>query len=283
MPTIAILLLLTGAVLHTTWNLVIKRANDKYIVTWWVVFIGGLASLLALLLTGLPPRHVWELVLLSVGVEAVYFLVLSSAYGDHDFSLVYPIARGAAPAFLAVWSFLFLAEQPTPGGMLGLALIIAGLVVIGMSTLLQRAGPLPLKGVLLALSLALIISIYTTIDGTAVKQAPALPYAFAIFALIPIPLTPFVLHRYGWSRLKSAWDENRLGLALAGILGIAAYLFALAAYSIAPLNYSGAIREVSVVIGAFAGWKILGEKLGRLRLLGAVIIFAGILVIARLG
>ena len=73
------------------------------------------------------------------------------------------------------------------------------------------------------------------------------------------------------------------GLTLAGVLGIAAYLFALAAYSIAPLNYSGAIREVSVVIGAFAGWKILGEKLGPLRLLGAAVIFIGILVIARLG
>ena len=39
---------------------------------------------------------------------------------------------------------------------------------------------------------------------------------------------------------------------------------------------SSAIREVSVVIGAFAGWKILGEKLGPLRIIGAVIIFAGI-------
>jgi drug/metabolite transporter (DMT)-like permease len=70
---------------------------------------------------------------------------------------------------------------------------------------------------------------------------------------------------------------------VAGLLGICAYLFALAAYSIAPLNYSGAIREVSVVIGAFAGWKILGERLGPLRLVGAAIIFTGILIIARFG
>jgi drug/metabolite transporter (DMT)-like permease len=167
--------------------------------------------------------------------------------------------------------------------MLGLALIISGLVVIGLSTLLQGTGPVPLKGPLVALSLALIISVYTTIDGTAVKRGPAMPYAFAIFALIPLPLSPFILHKYGWGRLKSAWDENRLGLTLAGVLGIAAYLFALAAYSIAPLNYSGAIREVSVVIGAFAGWRILGEKLGVLRLFGAAVIFAGILVIAWLG
>ncbi len=284
MPALAIILLLIGATLHTTWNLVIKQARDKYIVTWWVVVIGGAASLIALLFVGLPPRSLWGLALLSVGVEAVYFLTLSYAYGDNDFSLVYPIARGAAPAFLALWAFLLLGEQPTRPGLLGLAMIIGGLIVIGASTLVGRGtGPVHRRGVAVALGIALLISTYTIIDGSAVKQGPAMPYAFLIFALVPLPLTPFVLRQYGWPRLKAAWEENRLRLTLAGILGIAAYLFALAAYSIAPLNYSGAIREVSVVIGAFAGWKILGEKLGPLRILGAVIIFAGILIIARLG
>lgn len=284
MPLPAILLLLIGATLHTTWNLVIKRAQDKYMVTWWVVVIGGAASLVALAFTGLPPRSLWGYAILSVGVEAVYFLTLSHAYGDHDFSLVYPIARGAAPAFLALWAFLLLGEIPTRGGMLGLALIIGGLALIGTSTLTgSTTGGVHLKGVLIALGLAFVISIYTAIDGAAVKQGPAMPYAFLIFALVPLPLTPFVLKKYGWPRLKGVWQANRLRLSLSGLLGIAAYLFALAAYSIAPLNYSGAIREVSVVIGAFAGWKILGEKLGPLRLVGAVVIFAGILIIARLG
>ncbi len=284
MPLPAILLLLIGATLHTTWNLVIKQAQEKYMVTWWVVVIGGAASLVALAFTGLPPASLWGYALLSVGVEAVYFLTLSYAYGDHDFSLVYPIARGAAPAFLALWAFLLLGEVPTAGGLLGLAFIIGGLILIGASTLVGgRTGSVHLRGVLIALGLALLISTYTAIDGAAVKQGPVMSYAFLIFALVPLPLTPFVMRQYGWPRLRAVWEENRLRLALAGLLGIAAYLFALAAYSIAPLNYSGAIREVSVVIGAFAGWKILGEKLGPLRLVGAVIIFAGILIIARLG
>ena len=114
MPALAIILLLLGATLHTTWNLVIKQARDKYIVTWWVVVIGGAASLIALFFTGLPPRSLWGLAFLSVGVEAVYFLTLSYAYGDHDFSLVYPIAGGAAPAFLALWAFLFLGGFHVP-------------------------------------------------------------------------------------------------------------------------------------------------------------------------
>ena len=62
-----------------------------------------------------------------------------------------------------------------------------------------------------------------------------------------------------------------------------AYLFALFAYKIAPLSYSGAIREVSVVIGAFLGWRLLGEKMGGMRVLGALVIFVGILIITIFG
>lgn len=284
MPPIAILLLVLGAALHTTWNLIIKQARERYMVTWWMVVVGGAASLAALPFTGLPPRDLWGFALLSVLVEAAYFLLLSYAYGDQDFSLVYPIARGAAPAFLALWSFLFLHERPTGGGLLGLAFIIGGLALIGAGPLLQsRSSSLHRKGVLSALGVALLISLYTLIDGAAVKQGPAVPYAFMIFALVPLPLTPFFLRKYGWPRLKAVWVENRVGLTLSGLLGITAYLFALAAYSMAPLNYSGAIREVSVVLGAFAGWKLLGERLGPLRLAGAAVIFVGILIIARLG
>jgi drug/metabolite transporter (DMT)-like permease len=64
---------------------------------------------------------------------------------------------------------------------------------------------------------------------------------------------------------------------------VIAYLLTLVAYTFAPLSYSGAIREVSVVIGAFLGWQFLEEQMGRTRLLGSLVIFAGILIIAIFG
>jgi len=70
---------------------------------------------------------------------------------------------------------------------------------------------------------------------------------------------------------------------LAGVLGVLAYLMAVFSYSIAPLSYAGSIREVSVVFGALAGWWFLKERLGAVRMLGAVIIFIGIVIIARFG
>ncbi len=284
MPPLAILLLFLSALLHTTWNFLLKRSTEKNMTTWWLVMVGGATSLVLLLFVGLPPWQIWGFVFFSVLAETVYFLLLSRAYQVNDFSLVYPIARGAAPAFLAIWSFLFLRERPSPAGIAGLALIILGLLVIGASALLQTGlRRVHLSGVWLSLALALVISTYTVIDGAAVKRSPALPYALLIFSLVPLPLTPWMLRQYRWPHLLTVWSEHKVTLVLSGLLGIVAYLLALAAYSIAPLSYSGAVREVSVVLGALIGWLLLGEKFGPLRLSGSLLIFAGILAIAIYG
>lgn len=284
MPLLAIALLFCAAFLHTTWNLLLKGSPDKFIATWWAVLIGGIASLAVLLFIGLPPRETWPFVFFSVLVEAGYFTTLSFAYRSHDFSLVYPIARGAAPAFLALWSLLLLGEKPTVPGLAGLGLIICGLLIIGLGAL-ARTGTraVHFKGLALALTSAFFTSVYTAIDGTAVKHAPMLAYAFSVFGLLPLVISPLVIRQYRWPRLMEAWKAQWVQFLAIGLLGILAYVIALAAFSIAPLGYSGAIREVSVVMGALAGWRLLGENLGGWRVTGAVVIFAGILMIALLG
>jgi drug/metabolite transporter (DMT)-like permease len=284
MPIFAIGILILSALLHTAWNLLIKQAQEKYIITWWMAVFGGVFAIIALLFTGLPPRGLWIFIFFSVCAEVVYFLALSYAYHDNDFSLVYPVARGTAPAFLTLWSFLFLHEKPTPGGWIGLALIIGGLVVIGANTLMQsHVTRLHFKGVAVALFIALIISTYTLIDGTAVKNGAPMPYVMSVFLLVPVGLSPFILRQYKWTRLMDALKQSPVRISVAGVLGTIAYLLAVFAYSISPVSYAGAVREVSVVFGALAGWWFLKERMGGVRVLGAVIIFTGILVIAIFG
>jgi drug/metabolite transporter (DMT)-like permease len=281
MSALAILLLLTSASLHALWNLLLKRSREKYIAMGWQVILSGVLAFFLLLFTGLPPRSMWSVALISMALEAAYVILLSNAYSDHDFSLVYPIARGTAPAFLMLWSVLFLREQLSLSGILGVALIVCGMVIIGATSLLQNRGSrLHLRGVAVALSVALIISLYTLVDGTAVKKGPALPYALTMFMFVPVLTTTYNLRRFGWGPFLAAWKGPRLPLILAAALGVVAYLLALFAYSIAPLSYSGAIREVSVVIGAFLGWLFLEEPMGSTRVIGSIVIFAGILIIA---
>jgi drug/metabolite transporter (DMT)-like permease len=284
MPIAALVLLFASASLHALWNLLLKRSQEKYIAMGWQVILSGVIAFFLLLFTGLPPRSMWLFALISMTLEAVYFILLSNAYSDHDFSLVYPIARGTAPAFLMLWSVLFLDEKLTTGGVLGVGLIVCGMVIIGATSLIQNRGSrLHLKGVSVALSVALIISLYTLIDGTAVKNGPALPYALTMFLFVPVLTTVYNVRRFGWQQFAAAWKGPRIPLILTAVLGVTAYLLALIAYSFAPLSYSGAIREVSVVIGAFLGWQFLDETMGGTRVLGSAVIFAGILIIALFG
>ena len=284
MPIAAIFLLLLSATLHALWNLLLKKSEEKYIAMGWQVILSGVFAFILLLFTGFPPRSMWLFALVSMFLEAVYFILLSNAYSDHDFSLVYPIARGTAPAFLMLWSILFLHETLTPGGMLGIGMIVTGMIIIGATSLIQNRGSrLHLKGVLVALSVALIISLYTLIDGTAVKNGPPLPYALTMFMLVPFVTTTYNVRRFGWKHFAAAWNGPRLPILIAAVLGVVAYLLALIAYTFAPLSYSGAIREVSAVIGAFLGWRFLKEEMGGVRVVGAAIVFAGVMVIAVFG
>jgi drug/metabolite transporter (DMT)-like permease len=285
-PISALILLFLSASMHAAWNFLLKSSEEKYVAMGWQVILSGVFALLFILFAGLPPRSMWFFAVLSMILEAIYFILLCIAYSDHDFSLVYPIARGAAPVLLVLWSAIFLREQLTAGGYIGLALITGGMMVIGGTTLLQNHGEKPhLRGILTALCVAMIISIYTFVDGMAVKQGPggALQYGLSMFVMVPFVTTPYIANRYGWSSFGRVWNKNRGYLLVGGALGLVAYMLALFAYTFAPLSYSGAIREVSAVIGAFLGWRFLKEEMGGVRMVGSVIVFIGVMVIAVFG
>jgi drug/metabolite transporter (DMT)-like permease len=284
MPIAALILLFFSASMHALWNFLLKSADEKYIAMGWQVILSGIFALVCIFFTGLPPKELWGVAFISMALEAIYFILLCIAYSDHDFSLVYPIARGAAPALLVLWSAIFLREKLTAGGYIGLAMITGGILVIGATTLLNNHEEKPhLRGILTALSVALVISIYTFIDGMAVKSGPALQYGLSMFVMIPFVTTPYMTYKYGWSHFALMWNKQRGYILLGGALGLVAYMMALFAYTFAPLSYSGAIREVSAVIGAFLGWRFLKEEMGGIRVVGAAIVFAGVMVIAVFG
>lgn len=285
MPTHALVLLFLSASMHALWNFLLKSAEEKYAAMGWqTILSGAFALMIVVFYAGLPPREMWLFAVISMLLEAIYFILLCSAYSDHDFSLVYPIARGAAPALLVLWTAVFLQEQLTTGGYIGLAMITIGMMVIGVTALLKSKGEIiHLKGILTALTVALVISMYTFIDGFAVKSGPALPYGLSMFVMVPFVTTPYIVRHYGWKSFSRVWKKNRAYLLIGGALGLVAYMLALFAYTFAPLSYSGAIREVSAVMGAFLGWRFLKEQMGGVRVAGSVIVFAGVLVIAVLG
>ena len=273
----ALVLLLLAAWLHAGWNFRLKRCQERLTVLWWALALSALAVLPVLIWVPLPQGRAWIFVLASACAQAAYLGLLSLAYSLADFSLVYPVARGTAPLFLLLWSSRLLHEPLRGQGLLGVGVLSLGLMGMGLQRGVVRP---PLAAVAAALGVAFTISIYTAIDGTAVKTTPALSYFVAQWCVSVLLALPPLLWRNSWGSLVEVLRRERSGVMWIGLGSALAYFLALQAYTLAPVGYAGAVREVSVVVGAWLGWRFGGERGGRLRLLSAGVIFVGILLIA---
>jgi drug/metabolite transporter (DMT)-like permease len=267
--------------LHAGWNLLLKKTDHKYVVLWWGLMIASLVCLPILAWRASIPARIWPYALVSALFEVFYYAILARAYQNDDFSLVYPIARGGAPALLAIWAILFLRESPSLNGKLGLVLLTSGLMIVGSSQAwsVRKKGIAGAAGIGLACLVALIISIYSVIDGAAVKLTDAPAYTVLVFVLTAVFGIPVIFKLYGWQAIKAEFRSAWPRAAAIGCLSLLAYMLVLITYTFAPVSYGGAIREISIVFGALAGWLWLKESFGPVRLVGSAVIFAGILTI----
>ncbi|MGB8346739.1 MAG: EamA family transporter [Ktedonobacteraceae bacterium] len=285
MPPFVLGLLFIGATFHCGWNLLVKRASEKQVFIWSALAFGSLCFSPLLFFNALFPPFIWLFVLASAAVETTYYVILARAYEHGDFSLVYPLARGTAPALLAVWAMLFLGDRPGLIGLVGIAVIICGLALVGGKSWwqLRKTASVTTSAVALALSVACCISVYSAIDAAAVHHVNPLPFTVAVLGVSAILFTPFIFLYYGYQKVTIEWRVHWRSLIFAGLFMLLSYMLALKSYSLAHISYVGAIREMSIVFAAFIGWRWLGEDFGVIRVVGAVLIFVGILVIAVAG
>ncbi len=287
MPSTLIFLLFLAAALHTTWNWLLKTtgqdAADRrvtYIISWLALLFGAVCFAPAVFINPLTVA-VWPYLLISAFLNTLYFAALSAAYHWGDFSVVYPISRGTAPALLALWAVLFLHEKISNLGMLGLACIIAGLLFIGLNgwnlnTLVKSASR---KSLALALGLAVLISIYSVVDGAAMRLATPIAYNTALHGLAALMITPIIYRKSGWAHIIEVSRRYGWRACQIGALMMFTYVLVLYVYTKAQVSYAGAIREMSIVFAAFIGWR-MGEGFGKARIAGAILMFIGILLIS---
>ena len=106
-----ILLVLGAALLHAVWNASVKFAGDPLISISGITVFGSFATMLTLPFVGWPDINIWPWLLVSIILHTLYLIILSSAYQCGDYSLVYPVARGTAPVFIALASLFVLNDD----------------------------------------------------------------------------------------------------------------------------------------------------------------------------
>jgi len=275
-----VLLVLAAAVMHAAWNALAKSGGDKLAVFAVTQAAGTLAA--AAVLPLMPPMAAaaWPFVLASAVLHNGYFFFLMKAYQNGDLGHVYPLARGSAPLLVAGLAAALAAETPTAGGLVGIALVSAG--IAGLAHAGGR-GPTVVKAALLAFATGLAIAAYTVVDGLGVRASGApLAYAAWLFLLSGVPFaaaTVAVRRRTLGRDLGLAWRRG----AVAGLLAALGYAVVLYAMSRGALAYVAALRETSVLFAALIGALALGEPFGTRRIAAAAVIAAGLVVLQTAG
>lgn len=275
-PIVAIVLF--GALLHASWNVVVKSSTDKALDTALIHLLGSIIALPLLLVVGLPPPVAWPYILASVVIHIAYYVALSGAYKNGDMGLTYPLMRGVAPMLVAVSAFTTLGEQLSPVAWAGVIGVCCGVLVLGLS----RHALDNRRATLFALANALVIAVYTVVDALGARASGnALQYVVALFVLDGWPFALMVLARRGraaWPYARSRWPVAAGGaLASLGSYGIALW-----AMTRAPVATVAALRETSVLFAALLGSWLLKEQFTTRRAIGTFVIVGGVMAL-RLG
>jgi len=279
-----LLAVLGGALLHASWNALVKSSQDKALDNALLHVLAGLIALPALVLTGLPAPASWPWVLASALIHVGYHLALAGAYRHGDLGLTYPIMRGVAPLLVALASGSFLQESPTPLAWLGIGGIALGVSLVGLA---QPGAALGHRtAVAFALANAVIIASYTLVDSRGVRlSGNPIAYVLLFFVLdaLPYPLLLWLRRGAAGRAAIVAYSRRRWPLALlGGAASLGSYGLALWAMTRAPVASVAALRETSVVFAAVLGVCLLGERFGARRLLGTGLLVAGVMAL-RLG
>ena len=270
MPLTALALVLLAAVLHASWNLVVKASRDRLVAAWMQTTIGALVFVPVLVVQGIPVDQ-WQALGASAVLHLGYSLTLVAGYDRGDLSVVYPIARGSAPILVTVGAALFLGDLPETVGVLAVVLIAGGIL-----SMIARAG----DGVLWAIACGGFIAAYTVVDGGAVRSgAGSLRYVVCLIALNAITLGAAAVATRGVGGMRQALPHDAWRNGLAGVASVIAYTLVLTAARWAPLGLVAAVRETSVVLGALGGWVLLHEPFGPRRIRASVLIAVGLMVL----
>ena len=276
MDPIVFAVVIAAAVLHASWNALVKTGGDPELR---LALLGLAISVMVIPFCFFfpPPRaEAWPWLVGSLASHLVYYELLSRAYRLGDLSQVYPVTRGLAPPAAALLAFLIAGETLQPLGIVAVVAIGLGIVA------LAATGPGGMSGrraLVPAVLNACVIAVYSLCDGMGARASgdPA-AYVFWLFLFDGLPFLTLVWWRRGPELVRAVPVLWRT-VSFAGAMSLGAYGLAIWAMTKAPIAYVSALRETSVVLAAWMGTRLLNEPFGNRRIACAAVVVAGVAVL----
>jgi drug/metabolite transporter (DMT)-like permease len=262
--------------MHAIWNAIAHNIADR-VAGFALMGIADMVVGGAIVAFAGTPGPAWPYVLISAALHIAYQLFLLLSYQLGEFSQVYPLARGLGPLIVGIVSIVALGKHLPVIQLLGVLLISAGLIGLVFVGGKPDRKQLPALGA--AALTGVMIASYTVVDALGVVRGPLLAYIGWLF-LLQGPVVPVmaVIQSRGRTveRLRARAGPGLLG----GVVSLGAYGLVLWAQTSGALAPVAALREASIVFGAFIGALFLGERLGLKRAVAAGVVVAGIVALA---
>jgi drug/metabolite transporter (DMT)-like permease len=267
LTTSALLLALGAAVLHAGWNVLLARARDVQAATAVALAVSIILVVPVAAFTWEVDAGVWPWAVGSAAFELAYFALLAFAYERAELSIVYPVARGLAPVLVLALGI----TAATLGEAVGVVLVAAGVLLV------RGVRGSDSRGMLLGAVIAACIAGYTVLDDRGVEHADPFAYFALVIGVPGLVYLALVLWLRGGIAVRSALRPATIG---AGVAATAAYVLVLLALDRADAAPVAAVRETSVVIAVALAALVLRERVGPIRLAGAVIVAAGVALLS---
>jgi drug/metabolite transporter (DMT)-like permease len=263
-PIEVFLMVLGAALVHATWNALVKTDGDRLSLIKSMSMTQVVVSLLFISFVSAPPPDSWPYLVASSVFNTGYMLMLNRAYGTGDLSLVYPFARGVAPLAVAIVSITILGENlsyTNQGAILFIGLGITSLALTQRPTRLADLRP-----ILFALATGAFIAAYTVVDGLGARAAGSAHGYMIWLSLVTSLLIVGCVH---WLQQGRSWpvaQRTRTAGIAAGIMSYGSSWVVIWALTLAPLALVSALRETGVVFAVIIGVAVLKEPLSLSRL-----------------
>ncbi|WP_322996082.1 DMT family transporter [Castellaniella sp.] len=270
-------IVLAGALLHAVWNALIKRSTNTLFSAVNIAAVSGVMAAVILPWIEQPATASWPFILVSLVLQVIYMRLVAFVYQRYDMSLSYPVMRGTAPLIVAGVSVLFFQDVLGSGTLLGIATICLGILCIGFWR--QKNASAGYHFLLPSWLTAMVIAGYTLVDGTGARLSGA-PFSYTLWIFLLQGVVMVLLAQHGqsallWPYLRAHWKQGLVG----GFGSIVSYGTALWAMTLAPVAVIAALRETSILFGVLISGLFLSERLNTGRLLGAVVLVLGIVIL----
>lgn len=270
MSAVVVAAVLGAALLHATWNAVLRgRADRLWSITVMSMMSGALGAV-AIGFLPAPATASWPYIALSASLQIGYCLALVRAYRDGLLAEIYPIARGASPLLVTLGAWALAGEHLSLGGMAGVTLVCVGIAGVALGRVRLEA-----RSLAAALATGVLIAGYTVTDGLGSRLSGA-PTSYAAWLFLaqgaPMPLVFFALRR-GFPPL--AFDTDTVKSLAGGAFSLIAYGVVIWALSQAPMGQVSALRETGILFAMLIGVVFLKERPNPRQMVAGVLIAGG--------